>query len=400
MFGEREFKSQCPCHVAHFVSTFAIKTDTKWLVQLARHTDRDAFRLSAVCFYDGGPVQEQLEALGVHTVNLNVRGERDPRALLRARKFLDELRPDIVHTHLLRADLIGGAAARWAGVPVIVSTVYAMGEFRREKRRRSDRFLDAACARLTSHTIAVSQAVAEDLIERKLVDQEDISIIHTGVETPPAVEPSHRMKLRRGLGVADDAPLILTVARLSYEKGLDTLIDAMAILHPAHRQMRFVIVGEGKDRARLSERIEQLGLGGVVNLVGFMPDVWPTLAAADVVCEWLRGKSVTDLHGLDDLSQVVFGSLDEFPADRLQCASIVFDALRKAMATYRERRVQEFRGEEALICTCFGVSEETIVDVIAANNVNEVEEVSAICRAGSGCGSCRMLIQEIIDAHA
>ena len=98
--------------------------------------------------YDGGPMQEQLEALGVRTFNLNVRDERDPRSILRARELVDELRPDIVHTHLLRADLIGGAAARWAGVPVIISTAYALGEFRREKRRRSDRLLDAACARL------------------------------------------------------------------------------------------------------------------------------------------------------------------------------------------------------------------------------------------------------------
>ena len=50
-----------------------------------------------------------------------------------ARRLIDEVGCDLVHTHLLRADLFGGAAARWAGVPVIVSTVYAIGQYRREE---------------------------------------------------------------------------------------------------------------------------------------------------------------------------------------------------------------------------------------------------------------------------
>jgi len=67
------------------------------------------------------------------------------------------------------------------------------------------------------------------------------------------------------------------------------------------------------------------------------------------------------------------------------------------MAAYRERRVEEFQGEKALICTCFGVSEETIVTAISENSLSDVDQVVDLCRAGSGCGSCRMLIQELVD---
>ena len=125
------------------------------------------------------------------------------------------------------------------------------------------------------------------------------------------------------------------------------------------------------------------------------------VATADVVAEWLRGKELTELHGLsdDELSHLVREKLGELPDDRLQCADIVFEALRKGMAAHRERLVQEFRGDVALICTCFGVSEDTIAAVIATNDVQDVEDVSALCRAGSGCGSCRMLIQEMVDSR-
>ena len=125
------------------------------------------------------------------------------------------------------------------------------------------------------------------------------------------------------------------------------------------------------------------------------------IAVADVLCEWLADKKLAELHGLDEreLDQAVYAELGRFPPERAQCAGLVFEALRTAMSLYRERRIEEFQGEKALICTCFGVSEDSIAAAVAANSFTEVEQVIETCRAGSGCGSCRMLIQEIIDSQ-
>lgn len=129
------------------------------------------------------------------------------------------------------------------------------------------------------------------------------------------------------------------------------------------------------------------------NGCGFM------IAAADALCDWLNGKTLAALHGLSDLEMTaeISNELGAFPAGRAQCAGVVFDALRNAMSLHRERRIEEFQGEKALICTCFGVAEETIIAAIAENGFTEVEQVSEAYRAGSGCGSCRFLIQELID---
>jgi len=273
-----------PHALLHLVSTFQIKTDTKWLVQIARYLDRASFRLTAACFYDDGPIREQLEDLGVETHNLDVGDERDPRAILRARRLIVETGCKIVHTHLLRADLFGGIAARWAGVPAIVSTVYAMGQYRRAHRRRSDRFLDAACAILPTHAVAVSEAVKRDCIDRLNMDQDRIAVIHTGIDPPAAVDPSRVAALKAEWGIGSDEALVVTVARLSYEKGVDTLIDAAAVLHKTHPQARVVVVGSGPDGGALESRVRHLGLDGVVRFAGFHDDVWPALEAADVVC--------------------------------------------------------------------------------------------------------------------
>jgi NifU-like protein len=149
--------------------------------------------------------------------------------------------------------------------------------------------------------------------------------------------------------------------------------------------------------AALSLRIEDSAIVAArfrTNGCGFM------IAAADVVCEWLTAKSVTELHGLKamELTEVISGPLERFPQGRTQCAEVVFEALRDAMGEYRRHRIEGFQGEKALICTCFGVSEETIVNVVTENDLTEVDQVSDLCRAGSGCGSCRMLIAELIDS--
>jgi len=83
---------------------------------------------------------------------------------------------------------------------------------------------------------------------------------------------------------------------------------------------------------------------------------------------------------------------------RQHCFDLALEAFRSALADHRNRTIEEFRGEKALICTCFGVTEETIVGVIEAG-ASDVSQVSAACNAGLGCGSCQMLIRELIDAH-
>ncbi len=125
------------------------------------------------------------------------------------------------------------------------------------------------------------------------------------------------------------------------------------------------------------------------------------IAAADVLGEAVEGRHLADLHGLieSELRSVVGEQLGEFESGRSHCALCCIEALRSAFADYRRTQIEEFRGEKALICTCFGVAEETIEKHIAEENLETVEDVTRVCNAGGGCGSCRMLVQEIIDSY-
>ncbi len=129
------------------------------------------------------------------------------------------------------------------------------------------------------------------------------------------------------------------------------------------------------------------------NGCGFM------IAAADTLAEKLIGSRLTDLGGSDEdyFFQYVQNETGQYPTERQDCSKVAINALGEALAHHRSLVIEEFAGEKALICTCFGVSEDSIETAIRQGGANTVELVAEVCRAGSGCGSCRLLIQEMLD---
>lgn len=132
-----------------------------------------------------------------------------------------------------------------------------------------------------------------------------------------------------------------------------------------------------------SERQVISEIGYRTNGCGYM------IAAAESMAAVLQARSLSELRG-----DIAAPSMD-----RQDCSDAVAAAYRKAFADHRQRLVEEFSGEKALICTCFGISEESVERFVSTTSAATVSEVSDALKAGSGCGSCRMLIQEIIDAN-
>lgn len=123
------------------------------------------------------------------------------------------------------------------------------------------------------------------------------------------------------------------------------------------------------------------------------------VAAADVIAGMLRGRSLTELGSLraETLAAAAIAELGAFPPDRKKCLDLGIDAVREALADHRAKFLQEFRGERPLVCTCFGVEEETIQELIAEKHPASVDEITRLCNAGGGCGSCIMLLEEMLE---
>ncbi|HJU91880.1 MAG TPA: iron-sulfur cluster assembly scaffold protein [Pyrinomonadaceae bacterium] len=82
-----------------------------------------------------------------------------------------------------------------------------------------------------------------------------------------------------------------------------------------------------------------------------------------------------------------------------RCAALACEALLDAIREFSNAARDDWAGDEALICTCFFVSERTIEREIQERGLASVAEVTKACNAGAGCGSCHQLIQEILDTE-
>ena len=92
-------------------------------------------------------------------------------------------------------------------------------------------------------------------------------------------------------------------------------------------------------------------------------------------------------------------ALGEIPEEKAHCVALVCDAVLAAITSYSDSAREEWIGDEALICTCFCVSERTIESVIADGGLRTIAEVTKACNAGGGCRSCYSLIEDMLSQH-
>lgn len=121
------------------------------------------------------------------------------------------------------------------------------------------------------------------------------------------------------------------------------------------------------------------------------------IASASVWTETVKEMALGKAATLSD--NAITDWFEELPTAREHCAALCREALHAALANYHNAARGEWAGEEALICTCFGVSEKTIESVIQARSLRTVKEVTRHCHAGGGCQSCHPLIIDILEDY-
>ncbi|HMO80550.1 MAG TPA: iron-sulfur cluster assembly scaffold protein [Pyrinomonadaceae bacterium] len=123
------------------------------------------------------------------------------------------------------------------------------------------------------------------------------------------------------------------------------------------------------------------------------------VATAELLISYLKGRQLTDLHSLpdDEIMTLLSRELDIGENERTGCRIVVLEALRGALALHRETVVSRYQGDSPLVCSCFGVSEEVIAEAIRATADATIATVGEKTKAGTGCGSCQLVLQSLID---
>ncbi|RMF42427.1 MAG: glycosyltransferase [Planctomycetota bacterium] len=220
----------------------------------------------------GTQVAAHLSQLGLsidHTLLGRGRSLREIRAVS---SLFRQISPDALVMNDTHAVPLGGLATWWARSrrPVRLAFKHTVFPLRSKLKYRW----------LCDRVVCVSQAARQTILAGGM-DPSRVEVVYGGIR-PPGIDPTARNEVRRELGLLEGTSLVLSVGNLLECKGHAELVQAVAALPPSIDAV-FCIAGEGPVRTALQSRIDALGLGGRVRLLGFRRDVSRLMQAADLI---------------------------------------------------------------------------------------------------------------------
>ena len=123
------------------------------------------------------------------------------------------------------------------------------------------------------------------------------------------------------------------------------------------------------------------------------------VASASLLTDQVLGKTTGEAAAFGQRTESIEKLLGSVTTERTNCPGLACEALVAAIREYSDAMRDSWEGDQALICTCFGVSERRIEQAIHENHLTTVAEVTRACNASAGCRSCYPLIEDILEDY-
>ena len=312
----------------------------------------------------------------------------DARTLLRLYREFRRVRPQVIHTHMAKAGLLGRLAA----------AAYNLTRGRAPRARVVHTYhghvldgyfspfmtavfigLERLLARISDAIIAISPAIRTDLLHTYRIGKDaQYRVVPLGFDLAPfaAVDATGRSEARRSLEVPPGVPVVTTVGRLTAIKQHHLFLDLVQRLAADHPTLVALIAGDGEMRAELEAAVQQRGIARHVRFLGWRRDLATIYAATDVFLLTSRNEGTpvalieamatgvpgvsTDVGGVRDvITSDAVGLLAPFDdAAGLAAAAhrlLADPALRAAMGTRARSEVLARFGVERLVADIAGV---------------------------------------------
>ncbi|TPG20633.1 glycosyltransferase family 4 protein [Variovorax guangxiensis] len=274
------------------------------LHKLLQNIDRTRFEPIVVSLTSKGEIGERIEALGVPVDVLGMRpGLPNPFALFRLARLLRRAKPDVVHTWMYHADLLGGLAARLAGCHRVIWGI-RHGNLSKSENKRGTLMVIKLCARLSgrlpARILSCSQRAKEVHAAIGYIE-ERIHVIPNGFDLSHfAPDAAAHCSLLAELSLTPDTLLVGVVARFDPQKNHLGFVQAAAQLMALVPQVHFVLAGTevNGDNVSLQAAIaEHEGLQARMHLLGRRDDVPRLMAAFDVLASPSHGEAFPNVLG-------------------------------------------------------------------------------------------------------
>ena len=259
------------------------------LLKVLENMDRKHFSPYVISLTTRGQIASRIEALGVPVEALGMRpGRFGPIKFFNLINHLRKPHPSAVHTWMYHADLLGGLAARMAGIQAIGWAI-RHSNLSPLQDKRSTWWVMRACASLSSRLpkkILCCSQTARDVHVSAGYDERKMMVIPNGFDLVRfRPDSGARVSVHTELGLSEDALLVGLIARYHPQKNHAGFFEAAATIHQHNPNIHFLLAGAGVEAGNLELRhtVQEAGVEEHTHILGNRRDVPRLMAALDVL---------------------------------------------------------------------------------------------------------------------
>ena len=302
-----------PLNVLHVYIGLNMGGGQEFALNLFKHIDKTKFNPIACVIENSGIIGKEMESLGFEVIVLGFK--RQPiKTILALVKIIKEKKIDIINGASYHPSLYSRIAGLVAKVPVVISHEHGLYN----KKRFHRVIFNSLLSHFTDQFIAVSDAMANQLLNWYNYPKSKVSTIHNGADTARFAPATSKAKAKSLLGLDPNRLVIGMICRLDPDKGHRFFFEAIKTLHKNYNIQWLVVGHAGGNHSHYEKEIknyaEKLGLSNIIQFLGYRRDTPELLAAFDIfVLPSLReGFPVAILEAMSSGCAVV---ASDFPAN-------------------------------------------------------------------------------------
>lgn len=247
---------------------------------LAKHLPKDRFEIKITCSYASGPVAEALQAEGVELIPIgSMKHPFDWNVHKQAQGIIREFKPHVMHGGVFEGNSLTALSGTWMRVPVRIMEETSDPQ----NRSAMATWLLRQFSKTVDRVTAISPNVERYLLDTARIKRSKVQRINNGVPLPALVSEPQKNAIRKGLGIGEDAVVVGFVGRFFNDhKRMTDLLEAIRLVN--EEKLKLLMVGDGRDRQMVEERIEELGISERVILAGYQSDTAMYYSIMDIFC--------------------------------------------------------------------------------------------------------------------
>lgn len=276
--------------IVHVITGLGVGGAELMLKRLVIHSiQKQQFEHIVISLTDLGVIGPELQNEGIKVYSLGMKNALStPIILIRLRKLLKVIKPNIVQTWMYHADFIGGIVAKSIGIRKIIWGIRTTDVS--QAKSNITVYLSKICAKL-SYTIPdyiiCAANVSRDYHVNLGYNRSKMIVIPNGFELDELlISEAYNLEIRNEINLSIDDITIGSIGRFNLDKNQRLFIVTASILIKKFPKLKFLIVGKDntKDNVELMSWINEYGLSDSFRLLGLRDDVTKCLNAIDIFC--------------------------------------------------------------------------------------------------------------------